>query len=170
MRAEYMPPERQMDPNIQDPHIMVMCREKPDSLWVQHHNGIFRSNDAARSWQEIKTASPSVFGFAVAVHPSDPETAWFVPARKDEYRYPVDAKVVVSRTRDGGKTFEVLRKGLPQEHAYDLTFRHSLDIDETGRRLAFGSTTGSLWITEDQGDSWTCVSEHLPPVYCVRFG
>jgi len=169
MRAEYMPPERQRDPNIQDPHIMVQCAAKPDALWVQHHNGIFRTTDGAKSWSEITNASPSVFGFAVAVHPKEPDTAWFVPARKDEYRYPVDGKVVVSRTRDGGKTFETLRKGLPQEHAYDLTFRHALDIDATGNRLAFGSTTGSLWVTEDQGDSWINVSTHLPPIYCVRF-
>ena len=170
MRAEYMPPDRARDPNIQDPHIMVQCASKPDAMWVQHHNGIFRTVDGAKSWTEITTASPSVFGFAVAVHPKEPDTAWFVPARKDEYRYPVDGKVVVSRTRDGGKTFETLRKGLPQEHAYDLTFRHALDIDATGNRLAFGSTTGSLWVTEDQGDSWITVSEHLPPIYCVRFG
>ncbi len=60
--------------------------------------------------------------------------------------------------------------GLPQEHAYDLVFRHALDIDATGDRLAFGSTTGSLWVSEDQGDSWQTVSTNLPPVYCVRFG
>jgi hypothetical protein len=170
MRAEYMPPEKQFEPNIQDPHRMVMCPAKPDALWVQHHNGIFRTTDGAKQWDEVKTASPSVFGFAVAVHPEDPETAWFVPARKDEFRYPVDGKVVVSRTRDGGRTFEALRKGLPQEHAYDLTYRHGLDIDATGKRLAFGSTTGSLWVTDDQGDSWRPVSEHLPPIYAVRFG
>jgi photosystem II stability/assembly factor-like uncharacterized protein len=169
MRAEYMPPEKQFEETVQDPHIMVMCKAEPDCLWVQHHNGIFRSTDGSKSWQEIKTASPSVFGFAVAVHPNDPETAWFVPARKDEYRYPVDGKVVVSRTRDGGKTFQVLTKGLPQEHAYDLTYRHGLDVDSTGAKLAFGSTTGSLWVSDDQGDSWKAVSEHLPPIYCVRF-
>ena len=55
------------------------------------------------------------------------------------------------------------------QHAYDLTFRHGLDIDETGNLLAFGSTTGSVWISENQGDAWQCVSSHLPPVYCVRF-
>jgi hypothetical protein len=103
------------------------------------------------------------------VHPHDGDTAWFVPAIKDERRIPVDGKVVVTRTRDGGRSFEVLRDGLPQEHAYDLTFRHALDVDETGDRLAFGSTTGSLWVTEDQGDRWQCVSTHLPPIYCVRF-
>ena len=63
----------------------------------------------------------------------------------------------------------MLREGLPQEHAYDLTFRHALDVDETGDRLAFGSTTGSLWISEDQGDTWQQIMSHLPPVYCVRF-
>ena len=101
--------------------------------------------------------------------PEDPGTAWFVPAVKDEHRIPASGELVVSRTRDGGKTFEVLRNGLPQQDAYDLVYRHCLDIDETGSRLAFGSTTGGLWVTEDQGDNWTCVSHHLPPIYAVRF-
>jgi photosystem II stability/assembly factor-like uncharacterized protein len=92
-----------------------------------------------------------------------------VPAQKDERRVPVGASVVVARTRDGGGSWTVLRNGLPQRHAYDLTFRHALDIDATGDRLAFGSTTGSLWITEDQGESWQTVSTHLPPIYSVRF-
>jgi hypothetical protein len=169
MWASYTPPEQMNDPGIQDPHRVVQCRTRPECLWAQHHNAIFRSTDGCASWQDVKTAVPSVFGFAVAVHPEDPDTAWFVPAIKDERRIPVDGKVVVSRTRDGGKTFEVLRNGLPQEHAYDLTFRHALDVDETGRSLAFGSTTGSVWTSDDQGDSWQCLSEHLPPVYCVRF-
>ncbi len=115
------------------------------------------------------TSAPSVFGFAVAVHPKNPDIAWRVPAIKDEQRVPVGAGVVVSRTRDGGKSWEVLREGLPQEHAYDLTLRHALDVDATGDRLAFGSTTGSLWATENGGDSWMHVSAHLPPIYAVRF-
>jgi len=170
MRAAYMPPEQAFEPNVQDPHCVVQCRAAPDHLWSQHHNGIFRSTDGAASWREIEEVRPSAFGFAVAVHPEDPETAWFVPALKDEKRVPVDGQVVVTRTRDGGASFDVLTEGLPQRHAYDLVFRHALDIDESGRRLAFGSTTGSLWVTEDQGDSWTEVSSHLPPVHCVRFG
>jgi hypothetical protein len=121
-------------------------------------------------WEEIKEAGPSTFGFAVVVQPDDPDTAWFVPAIKDEKRIPVDGKVVVTRTRDAGKTFETLHNGLPQEHAYDLVFRHALDIDQSGNRLAFGSTTGSLWVSEDQGDTWQTISTNLPPVYCVRFG
>jgi photosystem II stability/assembly factor-like uncharacterized protein len=148
---------------------MVQCPAQPDVLWVQHHNGIFRSTSGGRSWTEIESATPSRFGFAVAVHPRDGDTAWFVPAIKDEHRIPVAGQVVVTRTRDGGKSFEVLRKGLPQEHAYDLTFRHALDIDPSGDRLAFGTTTGSVWVSEDQGDSWQAVSEHLPPVHALRF-
>jgi hypothetical protein len=169
MRAEYMPPEQQMDPNIQDPHRVVQCPARPEYFWAQHHNGIFRSTDGCVSWQEIKNTNPSAFGFAVVVHPRDPDTAWFVPGIKDEKRIPVDGKVVVTRTRDGGKSFETLRKGLPQEHAYDLVFRHGMDIDASGERLAFGSTTGSCWISEDSGDSWQCLSSNLPPIYCVRF-
>ncbi|MEA2640705.1 MAG: hypothetical protein QOF51_2099 [Chloroflexota bacterium] len=170
MFAEYMPPEMRFNPNIQDPHRVVQCPSAPEALWAQHHNGVFRSTDGAASWQEVPDVQPSVFGFAVAVHPSDPDTAWFVPAVKDVSRVPVDGKVVVvARTRNGGKSFDTLRRGLPQEHAYDLVYRHSLDIDGSGDRLAFGSTTGSLWVTEDQGDSWQAISEHLPPIFCVRF-
>jgi hypothetical protein len=169
MRAEFMPPEKQFEPNAQDPHLVAQSPTNPDVLWVQHHNGIFRSTDGAQSWSEITGVKPSVFGFAVAVHPRDADTAWFVPAVKDEKRYPMDGRVVVNRTRDGGKTFETLTRGLPQEHAYDLVYRHALDVDETGDRLAFGSTTGSLWISEDGGDSWQTLSSHLPPIHAVRF-
>lgn len=169
MWAAYMPPERKHDPVIQDPHCLAQSPANPDVMWVQHHNGVFHSTDGAATWQEIKNVPPSTFGFAVAVHPTDPETAWLVPANSDECRVPVDRKVVVARTRDGGKSFDDLRQGLPQEHAFDLTFRHALDVDETGERLAFGSTTGSVWISENQGDSWQQLSANLPPVYCVRF-
>lgn len=170
MRAAFMPPEQAYDPNIQDPHCIVQCAAAPDTLWAQHHNGIFKSTNRGRKWTEIEKAGPSTFGFAVAVHPKHPDTAWFVPGVKDEERIPVDGRVVVTRTRDGGKTFDVLREGLPQEHAYDLTYRHGLAIDATGERLAFGSTTGSLWVTENGGDAWAHVSAHLPPVFAVRFG
>jgi photosystem II stability/assembly factor-like uncharacterized protein len=169
MFAEYMPPEARNDPNAQDPHRIVQCPASPEVLWCQHHNGVFRTTNGGRSWETIETVKPSVFGFGVAVHPRDPDTAWFVPAVKDECRIPVDGQMVAARTRDGGKSFEVLREGLPQEHAYDLVYRHAFDIDESGDRLAMGSTTGSLWISEDQGNSWRRTSTHLPPVYSVRF-
>lgn len=169
MRAEYMPPEQAMEPDTQDPHLIVQCPAEPDKLWAQHHNGIFRTVDGSTSWTEVTDVEPSAFGFAVAVHPNDGDTAWFVPAVKDETRVPVDARLVVTRTRDGGATFDQLTQGLPREHCYDLVFRHALAIDATGDRLAFGSTTGSLWVSEDAGDSWTAAATHLPPVYCLAF-
>ena len=107
--------------------------------------------------------------FAVAVDPNDADTAWFVPGISDEKRCPVDGRVVVNRTHDGGKTFETITRGLPQQHAYDLVFRHALAVDRAGRTLIFGSTTGSLWVSEDAGDSWSALSSNLPPVYAVRF-
>jgi photosystem II stability/assembly factor-like uncharacterized protein len=169
MWAAYMPPEQRSDSAIQDPHRLVQCPAAPDHCWVQHHNGVFRSTDGARHWSEITERPPSVFGFAVAVHPQDPLTAWFAPAVKDELRVPVDGRLVVSRTRDGGKSFEVLTKGLPPAPGYDLVYRHGMDVAGDGRCLAMASTTGNLWISEDQGDSWQALSLHLPPIACVRF-
>lgn len=169
LRNAYMPPERAGDPLAQDAHRIVQCPADPDRLWMQHHNGIFTSDDGGRRWRELQGVPPSSFGFAVAVHPHEPDTAWFVPAAKDEQRIPVDAELVVTRTRDGGRSFDILNKGLPDEPAYDLVYRHALDIAPDGERLAFGSTTGSLWVSEDQGDTWQSVSKHLPPILCARF-
>ncbi len=168
MVAAYMPPERRDDPNIQDPHRLVQCASKPDAMWVQHHSGVFKSTDAGAHWQSLDVP-PSVFGFAVAVDPNDARTAWFVPAVKDECRVPVDGQMVVARTTDGGESFEVLREGLPQKNAYDLVYRHGLDIDAAGKRLVMGSTTGGLWLSDNRGEEWTTLSTHLPPIYCVRF-
>jgi hypothetical protein len=169
MWAAYMPPESAGEPAAQDPHCVVQCPAAPDVFWCQHHNGVFRSTDGGGSWQDIKSVQPSVFGFAVAVHPHDPDTAWLIPAIKDEQRIPVDGRLVVARTRNAGASFEVLGNGLPQAHAYDLIYRHALDVDSSGERLAFGSTTGGLWSSDNGGDSWQEISAHLPPIYCVRF-
>lgn len=171
MSYDFMPEDQGgADPESQDPHRMVQCEGSPDRFWIQHHCAIYRSDENGRNWKERKEATPSGFGFAVCVHPKDPDTAWFVPAQKDEERYPVDGKFIVTRTRDGGESFEVLNQGLPETLAYDLVYRHALAIDASGERLAMGSTTGSVWISENQGDSWDHLTAHLPPVYCVRFG
>jgi len=167
--AEYVPSKRRIDLRIQDPHRVVQCRMHPDVFWVQHHNGIFRSTDGLTTCREMAGVKPSHYGFAVAAHPTDPDVAWFVPMINDEARYPVNGSLVVTRTRDGGKTFEILSRGLPQQHAYDLVYRHALDVDDRGERLAMGSTSGTLWVSEDGGDEWDCVAPHLPPIYSVRF-
>jgi hypothetical protein len=170
MRAAYMPPEQAEDPNTQDPHRIVRCKAAPHVLWCQHHNGIWRSTDNAASWEEVASPPVSNFGFAVAVHPSEPDTAWFVPAQSDEKRIPRDGAMVVNRTRDGGRSFETLREGLPQQHCYDLVYRHGLDVGDDGRTLLVGSTTGGLWASADGADSWRTVGVHFPPIYAVRLG
>lgn len=170
LRADYMPPEQAGSPNTQDPHAVVRCPARPDVLWCQHHNGIWRSTDNAVSWHEITGAPVASFGFAVAVNPGDPECAWFVPAAADQRRVPVDAAMVVNRTRDGGRSFQTLRSGLPQSQAYDLVYRHGLAVSADGSQLLMGSTTGNLWASDDAGEHWATVSVNLPPIYAVRFG
>jgi photosystem II stability/assembly factor-like uncharacterized protein len=167
MMATYLPPEQAGALESQDPHRVARCEGAPDTMWMQHHCGIFRSSDAGRSWTQMKLPGDD-FGFAVAAHPKDPLTAWFVPAVKDETRVPRDGKFSVTRTRDGGKTWHTLRAGLPQRDAFDLVYRHGLDVDGEGKQLAMGSTTGSLWVSEDAGDAWQLINAHLPPIYAVR--
>ena len=139
-------------------------------LWAQHHCGIFKSTDNGDSWTMIPSAGPSTFGFAVAVHPGDPDTAWFVPAVSDEVRIPVDGRFVVTRTTDGGDRFDVMTSGLPNGLAYDLVLRHGLDVDATGDLLVMGSTGGSLWWSRNGGNAWHLISAHLPPIASVRLG
>jgi hypothetical protein len=99
MRAEYAPPEQTHDPVAQDVHRLVQCPAVPQRMWVQHHNGIFVSSDEGETFTEITGVEPSSFGFAVVVHPRDPDTAWFVPEIKDEKRIPREGKLVVTRPR-----------------------------------------------------------------------
>jgi photosystem II stability/assembly factor-like uncharacterized protein len=91
-----------------------------------------------------------------------------VPGRSDNQRMAIDGALFVARTSDGGKTWTQLREGLPQEAAHDVVLRHSLG--NSGDLLAFGSTTGNLYVSENRGDSWRCVGNNLPPIYSVRFG
>ncbi|MGZ9010390.1 MAG: WD40/YVTN/BNR-like repeat-containing protein [Telluria sp.] len=170
MRADYMPPEMNENEAVQDPHRLSRSNGSPDVVWCQHHNGMWRSENGGRNWREITGAPVSNFGFAVAAHPHDGNTAWFAPAEADQRRVPVGAAMSVTRTRDGGKTFEVLRNGLPQQHCYDLVYRHGLAVDEDGKGLMMASTSGNLWFSHDAGDSWQEVQANLPPAYAVRFG
>ena len=134
MRAEYMPPEQARQPEHPGPApIVALRRPRPDALWAQHHNGIFRSTDGGASWQRDRPAR------AVGLRlrgggriRATRDTAWFVPAVKDECAR-------AGRRRAGGhpharrrRSFEALRDGLPQEHCYDLVYRHGLAVDDDG--------------------------------------
>ncbi|MFA9217724.1 MAG: hypothetical protein ACEQSK_11540 [Sphingomonadaceae bacterium] len=167
MRATYMPPELADTEAVQDPHRIVRCAAEPDKLWCQHHNGIWRSQDNGAQWTEVQPAPLSNFGFATAVHPQHGDTAWFVPAEADSRRMPPDAALAVTCTEDGGASFSAARSGLPQQHCYDLVYRHGLAVSADGRTLLMGSTTGGAWWSDDGGLQWHTLSTTLPPIYAV---
>jgi hypothetical protein len=151
-----------------DAHLVRISRNNPDHVWQQNHVGIYYSSNGAQEWQPVsKPDSFPHFGFPVAADADNGETAWVVPARSDAERMTVDGALVVCRTQDGGKNWETLREGLPQENAHDVVYRHALD--NQGDRLAFGSTTGNLYISEDRGESWHSAGHNFPPIYSVRF-
>lgn len=166
LRADYLP-----DPYAEyghDPHCLVASPSNPDVLWQQNHCGVFRSSDAGRNWTDIsQPGGPVYFGFPIVADPHDDQTAWVVPGISDDKRMAVDGAMCVGRTEDGGRTWTELRNGLPQQHCYDIVFRHALDID--GETLAFGSTTGNLFISEEHGDRWQVLGHYFPPIYSVRF-
>ncbi len=167
LRADFLP-----DPSVEvghDPHLLTSCVSHPDVLWQQNHCGIYRSDNGGDQWTEISASSgaPS-FGFAVAADPTDPLTAWVVPAVSDEQRVAVDRAMQVCRTNDGGKSWQSFRAGLPQNDCYDFAFRHGLDL--AGDRLVLGTAGGSLYASDDRGESWQTLGKDLPPIYSVRYG
>lgn len=166
MLNDYLPkPEAEWG---HDPHFVTQCGAQPDVLWQQNHCGVFTSTDGAKTWRRVSRKDVAVhFGFPIAVDARDGRTAWVVPATGDDRRMAVGGGLFVARTRDGGETWETLRKGLPQEHAFDVVYRHALDA--SGDRVCFGSTTGNVYVSEDRGESWRCIGNNLPPVHSVRF-
>jgi photosystem II stability/assembly factor-like uncharacterized protein len=163
---DYLP-----NPNAEwghDPHYLELCPAEPDHVWQQNHCGVFYSSDGAATWRKVSHSASGVhFGFPVAVDGEHGKTAWVVPGKSDSQRTTVDGGLFVARTDDGGESWQPLRKGLPQQDAYDVVYRHALD--NSGDTLAFGSTTGNLYLSEDRGESWHPVGHNLPPIYSVRF-
>jgi hypothetical protein len=166
LKADFLP-----DPNAevgQDPHLLVACDANFDVMWQQNHCGIFRTADGGKNWNDVSDKSGEAnFGFAIAADPTNDQVAWVVPALSDGIRVAVDRSICVCRTENGGASWDTFRNGLPQGHAFDITYRHALDQDE--EMLAFGTTTGNLYISYDHGESWKALSNNLPMVHCVDF-
>src|SRR5690606_25707096 len=166
MTSDYFPGEAEWG---HDPHLIELCPAQPDHVWQQNHCGVFYSSDGAATWKKVSAPDKGVhFGFPVAVDPEDGRTAWLVPGRSDMQRMTIEGGLFVARTRDGGESWEQLREGLPQENAHDVVYRHALG--NSGDALAFGSTTGNLYVSESRGDSWQTIGNNFPPIYSVRFG
>ncbi|MBT9558874.1 MAG: hypothetical protein IV100_22780 [Myxococcales bacterium] len=152
-----------------DTHFIDLCPGQPDCVWQQNHAGVFFSDDGAATWKAVNAKEQGVyFGFPVATHDTDGKTAWLVPGHSDQQRMTIGGGLFVARTKDGGQTWEKLTQGLPQSGAYDVVYRHALA--QKGGVVAFGSTTGNLYLSEDGGDTWITASNNLPPIYSVRFG
>ncbi|MFN0248453.1 MAG: WD40/YVTN/BNR-like repeat-containing protein [Kofleriaceae bacterium] len=152
-----------------DPHFITRSTAQPDHVWQQNHSGVFYSSDGAETWKKVSKPDQGVhFGFPVCVDGASGKTASLVPGRSDMNRAAIDGALFVARTDDGGESWRDLRTGLPQENAYDVVYRHALHNHDD--LIAFGSTTGNLYVSEDRGERWTSVASNLPPIYSVRFG
>jgi hypothetical protein len=150
-------------------HKVVHHPSRPGRLFLQNHWGLYRSDDWGDSWTDVANGVPSDFGFAMAMHPHDPETVYIVPLEGDYFRCTPEAKLRVYRTRNGGASWEPLTRGLPQENAYETVLRDALDTDDGERAgVYFGTRSGKVYASADDGDSWSLVRDGLPPVVCVK--
>ncbi|GGL52561.1 exo-alpha-sialidase [Wenxinia marina] len=141
-----------------------------DLLYQQNHHGVFRSRDGGRSWDDVTEGLPSTFGFPIRVHPRDPDTIWTLPLNGDMAgRFPPDAACAVWRSRDGGDTWEAQRNGLPQQNCFFTVLRQAMAGDTaTPAGIYFGTNSGSIFATADEGESWTEIARHLPTILSVE--
>jgi photosystem II stability/assembly factor-like uncharacterized protein len=168
VRAEFLPDKH---PEFgQCVHKVAFHPARPERLFLQNHWGLYRSDDWAESWQDIANGVPSDFGFAMAMHPRDTDTVYIVPLESDGFRCTPGAQLRVYRTRDAGASWEALDDGLPQEDAYETVLRDALCTtrEPEAAGVYFGTRSGKVYASRDDGESWSLAREGLPPVVCVK--
>lgn len=149
-------------------HKLKAHPNNPDALYQQNHCGIYRADFAADKWVDISKGLPTRFGFALAVPAAEKQTLFTIPIDSAEERFVPQAKLRVARSRDGGRTWKLLTKGLPQYDAFVLVLREAMTSDDRDPAgVYFGTSTGALFYSRDAGDSWHVLSAHLPPIYSV---
>ncbi len=167
VRAQFLP-----DPHPefgQCVHKVARDATRPERLFLQNHWGLYRSDDDGQSWTDVANGVPSDFGFAMATHPRHAATAYIVPIESDEYRCTPQGRLRVFRTRNGGKSWRPLTKGLPQKTALETILRDALAVDKGDPAgVYFGTRSGKLYASRDDGDSWKLLQDGLPPVVCVK--
>lgn len=150
-------------------HRIANHPSRPDTLYMQKHWDVLRSDDAGESWHEISGNLPSDFGFPIVVHAHEPETVYVVPIKSDSEHYPPEGKLRVYRSRTGGNEWEGLTKGLPQEHCYVNILRDAMAVDSLDPCGVYvGTTGGQVYASADSGDRWTPIVRDLPPVLSVE--
>jgi hypothetical protein len=169
-RADFMPEGQRYPDWGQCVHCLVRAPGMPLRLYQQNHCGMYASEDGGTSWQSIEAGLPSDFGFPAASHPREPGTLYLLPLNGAiEGRYVPGARAAVWRTRDGGVTWQDLRQGLPQEDAYFGVLRQAMATDTLAPAgVYFGTNTGLLYASGDEGESWTCIARYLPPIHSVE--
>lgn len=150
-------------------HRIAMHPSRPNTLFMQKHWDVMRSDDAGDNWHEVSGNLPTDFGFPIDVHAHEPETIYVVPITSDSHHVPLDGKLRVYRSRTGGNEWEALTKGLPQAHCYVNVLRDSMAVDSLDScGVYFGTTGGQVYASADSGDTWMPIVEHLPPVLSVE--
>lgn len=167
VRAEFLPDKY---PEFgQCVHKVVQSPAMPERMYLQNHWGLYRSDDRGESWSDVANGVPSDFGFAMAIHPDDPDTAWIVPLESDGFRCTPGGKLRVYRTRDGGENWKPMTKGLPQKGAHETVLRDSLAVDSLDPvGVYFGTRSGKLFASADEGKSWELMVDGLPPIVSVK--
>jgi photosystem II stability/assembly factor-like uncharacterized protein len=168
VRAENLPDRYPMAGH--NVHRVVMHPLDGRRLYRQCYHGTYRSDDGGATWTEITAGLPSDFGYAIACDPFEPDTVWQIPESSSHLRTTVDGRLRVFRSDDAGRRWASLSEGLPQQHAYVTVLRDAMDADAGARgRVAFGTSSGHVFLTNDRGASWQLVAEYLPRVSTVRF-
>ncbi len=150
-------------------HKLVRSPTDGNRFFQQNHVGMHRSDDGGHTWTEISEGLPTEFGFAAAVHPHDKDTFYVVPLDPGHGRTMIDGKAAVWRTRDAGSSWQRLDQGLPAEDAYVGVLREGMAIDSDDvPGLYFGTSTGQVFASLDEGDSWTEIASYLPAISSVE--
>jgi photosystem II stability/assembly factor-like uncharacterized protein len=150
-------------------HKLVQSPADRRRMYQQNHCGMHRSDDAGHSWVEITDGLPTDFGFAAAAHPHDRDTFYVIPLDPGHARCMPEGRAAVWRTRDAGNSWQRLERGLPQHDAYLGVLREGLAIDPLDTPgLYFGTSTGQVFASADEGETWTEIASYLPAISSVE--